>query len=76
MALSFIFSLLFGAIYLPCLCYEGHMTMKLASIFWGLYVARWFLAILLKENNRSWVLYVVLILIMPLWVSAAVEWTR
>lgn len=52
---------------LTCACYRGSLNMKVAFLFDGLIVLRIIVAKLLKQKDKGWIFYAILIYSSPVW---------
>lgn len=67
--LAFFFAFLAQMLFLPCLCDIGEAKVHFALIFDGLIVLRLIVARLLKQKDRGWIFYAILLYSSPLWIE-------
>ncbi len=70
---ALIIGLVLQNLFLPCLCQIGMAKITVALIFDGLVVLRIIAAKLLKQKDKGWIFYTVLLYSSPLWIDLAIR---
>ncbi len=60
-----------GQMCLPCLCQVGVAKSTVAFIFDGLFILRIIAARLLKQKDKGWIFYAILVATSALWIELA-----
>tara|TARA_B100000609_G_scaffold197469_1_gene194912 strand:+ start:789 stop:1091 length:303 start_codon:yes stop_codon:yes gene_type:complete len=68
---ALIVGLLAQCVFLPCLCAEGTAKINFAIVFDVLIVLRIILAKILKQRDKGWIFYLIMIYTSPLWIELA-----